>query len=68
MFNLRYDEIVNKIIKEKGLTKEDIESRVNSKLQQLSGLISKEGAAHIVANELGVNLYEDIAKRKLKEN
>ena len=27
-------------------------------MKQLSGLISKEGAAHIVANELGVKIFE----------
>lgn len=66
MFNIPYDDIINKIKKEKGLSEEEIQKRINSKLQQLSGLISKEGAAHIVANELGINLYEDITKRRLK--
>ena len=27
-------------------------------MKQLSGLISKEGAAHIVANELGIKLFD----------
>lgn len=29
-------------------------------------MISKEGAAHIVANELGVNLFKDLDQRKIK--
>ena len=31
---------------------------IDLKLKQLSGLISKEGAAHIIANELGVKIFE----------
>ena len=46
-------------IKEKsGLTEVEINKRINEKLEQLSGLISEEGAIHIVANELGIKLME----------
>ncbi len=56
MFTLRYDEIIARIKEEKKLTDEDIDQRIKDKLRQLSDLISKEGAAHIVANELGVRV------------
>ena len=47
------------IIKEKtGLSEEEINNKINTKLDQLSGLVSKEGAAYIIANELGVKLFE----------
>lgn len=58
MPTLNFEEIVAKIIKEKGLEREEIEKKVKDKLNQLSDLISKDGAAHIVANELGVKVYE----------
>ena len=58
MPTLNFEEIVTKISKEKGLTREEIEQKVKAKLNQLSDLISKDGAAHIVANELGVKVYE----------
>ena len=46
-------------IKEKaGLSDEEIEQKITTKMTELSGLVSKEGAAHIVANELGVNIFE----------
>ncbi|HII71435.1 TPA: hypothetical protein HA265_01635, partial [Candidatus Woesearchaeota archaeon] len=32
---------------------------IKQKLEQLSGLISKDGAAHIVANELGINVFDE---------
>jgi len=66
MMNLSYDQIIEKIIEEKDLTKEDIESRIKTKLNQLSDLISKEGAAHIIANELNVKIMDDNLNRKLR--
>ncbi len=41
-----------------GLPETEVELKIRDKLRHLSGLISKEGAAHIVANELGVKLLE----------
>lgn len=53
-----YDELVDKIVEKSGVSKRDVEEKINAKLKQLSGLISKEGAAHIVANQLGIKLVE----------
>jgi hypothetical protein len=58
MVNLTYEDIIKKICDEKGVVKEEIEVKIKEKLNQLSDLISKEGAAHIVANEYGVRVYQ----------
>ena len=63
---LSYEDIVERIRTERGLGEEEINGRVREKLNKLSGLISKEGAAHIVANELGINLVEYIKKNGIK--
>ena len=68
MIGLTYTQIVEKIQKEKGLSLNEIEAKVKTKLRELSDLISKEGAAYIVANELGVKMFEDFEKRTLKIN
>ncbi len=68
MINASYEQIIEKIQSEKGLTFSEIESRVKQKLKDLSDLISKEGAAYIIANELGVKIFEDISKKNLKIN
>ena len=68
MIGLDFEDIVQKIMEEKGLSEDDIRLRVKQKLTKLSGLISNEGAAHIVANELGVDLFEIVRKRGLKIN
>lgn len=68
MFGLRYEDIVKKIVEEKGLSELEVKSRVDGKLKQLSGLISKEGAAHIVANELGLKLFSGFTRElKIKD-
>lgn len=58
MPGLTYEQIVTKICDEKGVSSEEIEAKVKEKLNQLSDLISKQGAAHIIANEYGVRVYE----------
>jgi len=59
MVNLSFDEIV-KIIKEKtNLSENEILNKVDAKLKELSGLVSREGAASIIANELGIKLFKE---------
>lgn len=58
MLKIPYDEIVYKIEEKTSISKEEINDRISKKLEQLSGLVSKEGAAHIIANELGVKLFD----------
>jgi replication factor A1 len=66
MLKFSYEEVIQKIQKEKGLSREEIEEKIREKMIQLSDLVSKEGAAHIVANQLGVKLFENFENRKLK--
>ncbi|MBW2966389.1 DUF2240 family protein [Candidatus Woesearchaeota archaeon] len=58
MFKLPLQDIINKIKENTKLSEEEINTKIDQKLDQLSGLISKEGAAHIIANELGVKIFE----------
>ncbi|MBD3319286.1 hypothetical protein GF342_05250 [Candidatus Woesearchaeota archaeon] len=64
MIRIPLSEVKQKIMEKAGLTSEDVDKKIDAKLEQLSGLISKEGAAHIVANELGVKLFENTGKIK----
>ena len=61
MIKLGYEEIIEKIVEKSELSKAEIENKIDTKLKQLSGLISKEGAAHIVANQLGIKLIEQVS-------
>ena len=49
-----------------GLSKEEILLRVRNKQKELSGLVSEEGAAYIVANELGVRTKNRVVESILK--
>ncbi|MFC1686843.1 OB-fold nucleic acid binding domain-containing protein [Nanoarchaeota archaeon] len=66
MFKIPLSEIKDKIKKEKKLTEEEINERIKNKINELSGLISEEGAAHIIANELGIKIVEEEGRLKVK--
>ncbi|MDD9953441.1 MAG: OB-fold nucleic acid binding domain-containing protein [Candidatus Woesearchaeota archaeon] len=60
MMDIPYEQAVEKITTEANTSAEEIEQKVKAKLEELSGLISKDGAIHIVANELGVKLTPEV--------
>ena len=57
-----YEKIIEKIAQFSGLKKEEVNRRIEAKRAKLSGLISQEGAAQIVAAELGVNFENEKLK------
>ena len=67
MFNLSYSEVIEKIKNSTDLSEEEINTRIEQKLQKLADLVSRTGAAHILANELNINIFEGIPK-ELKIN
>ena len=62
---INYERIIRTISRTSGLEVNDIEQRVEAKQKKISGLISREGAAQIVAAELGVSF--DNEKLKIEE-
>ena len=68
MISMSYEQIIEKIHTEKGLSISDIEYSIKNKLRELGELVSKEGAAYIIANEHGVKIFEDFSKKTLKIN
>lgn len=57
-----YDKILDRISRSAGLEKEEIQRRVEAKRAKLSGLISQEGAAQVIAAELGINFDKERLK------
>ena len=57
------EDIITKIKEKAGLSDEELNRKIRQKMDQLAGLISREGALHILANEHGVKLYEDQSGR-----
>jgi len=60
MIKIPYEQIIGKIRQEADISEDELNDKINAKMKQLSGLISREGAAHIVANELGIKLFENV--------
>jgi len=60
-----YGRIVEKIAKHSGLSVDEVNRKIEAKRAKLSGLISQEGAAQIVAAELGINFENE--KLKIEE-
>ena len=68
MIKMTYEQILEKIQSQTDKPVSEIELLVQNKLAKLSDLISKEGAAHIIANELKVKLFDKIeGKLKIKD-
>jgi len=68
MMGLELNEIITKIREKTQLSEEEVRLQITKKRDKLSGLVSEEGAAHILANELGVDVMESIRKQGLKIN
>lgn len=59
-----YEALVEKIASLAGVDKAEIQRKIEAKKASLSGLISNEGAAQIVASDLGVHFEEQDMKIK----
>ncbi len=49
------ERVIEKISSRSGISKEEIEKKIEEKRKKLSGLISREGALQIIAAELGIS-------------
>lgn len=68
MFKIPLEEIKRRLLASGTITELELQKRVKEKINDLSGLISEEGAAHIIANELGVSLVSaETSILKIKE-
>lgn len=57
-----YDLLLDRIAHSSQLSRDDVERKIEAKRAKLSGLISKEGAAQIVAAELGITFDNELMK------
>lgn len=67
MYKIPLAEIKEKILRSNTISPDELDLQIKDKINELSGLISEEGAAHIIANELGVDLLSGREKLKIKE-
>jgi replication factor A1 len=62
MVESNYSNLIELISQNSGIPLEEIERKIEAKQAKLSGLISKEGAAQVIAAELGVNFDKQVIK------
>ena len=55
---MELSEIISKIVEQTGMSEEEVKSKIARKREDLGNLISEEGAAYLVAKELGVDLIK----------
>lgn len=68
MYKIPLADIKEKILRSGKLDSQELEEKIRHKINELSGLISEEGAAHIIANELGIELVKQGGEKlKIKE-
>lgn len=69
MIKIPVNEIILKIKEKTKLDDAVIQKKIDDKVAELSGLVSKEGAAHIVANEFGIQLFKstETGLQKIKD-
>jgi ssDNA-binding replication factor A large subunit len=68
MYKVPISQIKEKIVGSGKLSVVELENRIKVKINELSGLISEEGAAHIIANELSVQIVpNNVQKLTIKE-
>jgi replication factor A1 len=57
------EKLIDSLAQKSGKTKEELNEMISEKVNELSGLISEEGAVYIIANELGVRLESERPKK-----
>ncbi|MBI4176242.1 MAG: DUF2240 family protein [Candidatus Aenigmarchaeota archaeon] len=63
---LSFEQIVSEIAKHASMGRSEVLDLIEEKRIELSDLVSREGAAYIVARELGLNLLREGRKQQLK--
>jgi len=57
------EKLLENLVEKSGKSKAELDSMISEKVNELSGLISDEGAIYIIANELGVRLEAERPKK-----
>ena len=55
---MEVEEIIDKIVEETELEEDEVKENVEEKMSEFEGLVSEEGAVHLVAKEHGVQIAE----------
>jgi ribosomal protein L35AE/L33A len=60
------EKLFEDLMKKSGKSEEELNSMIQDKINELSGLVSEEGAIYIIANDLGIRLEVEKLKKENK--
>jgi hypothetical protein len=60
--DMEAEDVIEKIVEESELDEDEVEEEIEEKMEEFSGLVSEEGAAHLVAKEYGVSIAQEQAE------
>lgn len=63
---MEFNELVKKIAEKSGLSEKEVKEKAQKKQEELNKLVTLEGAAHIVAGELGLRFFDSPKEHVLK--
>jgi replication factor A1 len=59
---MEVEDVIENIVEESELDEEEVEEEIEEKMEEFEGLVSEEGAAHLVAKEYGVQIAAEEAE------
>lgn len=62
------EEIKEKVVEETELDEDEVKEKVDDKMDEFEGLVSEEGAVHLIAKEHGVNIGQEMSEDLKIEN
>jgi len=65
---MSFEDVLDKVVEETEAGKEEIQEEVDKKMDEFEGLVSEEGAIHLVAKEYGVQIKAEGDKELKVEN
>ncbi|MFP4038330.1 MAG: OB-fold nucleic acid binding domain-containing protein [Candidatus Nanohaloarchaea archaeon] len=65
---MEVEDLVEKVVEASELSEDDLMEKVDEKMEEFEGLVSEEGAVHLVAKEHGVELAEEASEDLKIEN
>ena len=66
MIKIPLDEVIQKIVSQSGMSKSEVNAKIDEKMKAFDEIISRDGAAFMVASENSVKIFEDPATKVLE--
>ncbi len=66
MIKIPLEEVIKKIVAQSGMTESEVNTKIDEKMKAFDEIVSRDGAAFMVASENGVKVFEDPATKVLE--